>query len=122
MEGRIVRCHERGLELWRSLSDEFDSLAAQMLNANMKLYQDPTRAKGMDELEDKFNKWEQLDRELGAGGSEFTVPEITKHMSLALLVPHEIEQQFVSAPEGSLKTYQQQFMSGSVSPTTRPAT
>ena len=37
--------------------------------AKMKLYQNPTRAKGMDELEDKFNKWEQLDRELGAGGS-----------------------------------------------------
>ena len=109
MEGRIDRCQERGLELWRSLSDEFDSQAAQMLNAKMKLYQNPARAKGMDELEDKFNKWEQLDRELGAGGSEFTVPEITESISLALLVPHEIEQQFISAPEGSLKTYQQQI-------------
>ena len=69
MEGRIDRCQERGLELWRSLSDEFDSQAAQMLNAKMKLYQNPVRARGMDDLEDKFNKWEQLDRELGAGGS-----------------------------------------------------
>ena len=30
-------------------------------------------------------------------------------MALALLVPHEIEQQFISALEGSLKTYQQQI-------------
>ena len=63
----------------------------------------------MDDLEDKFNKWEQLDRELGAGGSEFTVPDITKSIALALLVPHEIEQQFIAAPEWSLKTYQQQI-------------
>jgi hypothetical protein len=63
----------------------------------------------MEDLEDKFNKWEQLDRELGAGGSEFAVPDITKAIALALLVPHEIEQQFISAPEGSLKTYQQQI-------------
>ena len=69
MEGRIDRCQERGLELWRSLSDEFDSQAAQMLNAKMKLYQNPVRTRGMEDLEDKFNKWEQLDRELGAGGS-----------------------------------------------------
>ena len=61
MEGRIDRCQERGLELWRSLSDEFDSQAAQMLNAKMKLYQNPVRARNMDDLEDKFNKWEQLD-------------------------------------------------------------
>ena len=109
MEGRIDRCQERGLELWRSLSDEFDSHAAQMLSAKMKLYQNPVRARGMDDLEDKFNKWEQLDRELGSGGSEFTVPDINKSIALALLVPHEIEQQFIAAPEGSLKTYQQQI-------------
>ena len=40
-----------------------------MLNAKMKLYQNLVRTRGMDDLEDKFNKWEQLDRELGAGGS-----------------------------------------------------
>ena len=79
-----------------------------MLNAKMKLYQNPVRTRGMEDLEDKFNKWEQLDRELGAGGSEFAVPEITNSIALALLVPLEIEQQFISAPEGSLKTYQQQ--------------
>ena len=62
----------------------------------------------MDELEDKFDKWEQLDRELGAGGSAFAVPEITKSIALHLLVPLEIEHQFISAPEGSLNTYQQQ--------------
>ncbi len=37
------------------------------------------------------------------------MPEITKSIALALLVPFEIEQQFISAPEGSLKTYQQQI-------------
>ena len=63
----------------------------------------------MDDLEDKFNKWEQLGRELGSGGSEFTVPDIAKSIALALLVPHEVEQQFIAAPEGSLKTYQQQI-------------
>ena len=109
MESRIDKCQERGLELWRSLSDEFDSQAAQMLNAKMKLYQNPVRTRGMEDLEDKFNKWEQLDRELGAGGADFTVPEITKSIALHLLVPDEIEQQFISAPEGSLKTYQQQI-------------
>ena len=97
------------MELWRSLPDEFDSQAAQMLKAKMKLYQNPVCTRGMDDLEDKFNKWEQLDRELGAGGSEFAVPEITKSIALALLVPLEIEQQLISAPEGSLKTYQQQI-------------
>ena len=107
MEGRIDKCQENGLELWRSLSDEFDSQAAQMLSAKMKLYQNPVHTRNMEDLEDKFNKWEQLDRELGAGGSDFAVPEITKSIALALLVPHEIEQQFISAPEGSLKTYQQ---------------
>ena len=80
-----------------------------MLSAKMKLYQNPVRTRNMEDLEDKFNKWEQLDRELGAGGSEFAVPDITKAIALALLVPHEIEQQFISAPEGSLKTYQQQI-------------
>ena len=79
-----------------------------MLNAKMKLYQNPVRARGMDDLEDKFNNWEQLDRELGAGGGAFAVPDINKSIALALQVPHEIEQQFISAPEGSLKTYQQQ--------------
>ena len=63
----------------------------------------------MDDLEDKFNNWEQLDRELGAGGGAFTVPDITKSIALTLLVPVEIEQQFISAPEGSLKTYDQQI-------------
>ena len=63
----------------------------------------------MDDLDDKFIKWEQLDRELGAGGAEFAVPEITKSIALALLVPSEIEQQFISAPEGSLNTFQQQI-------------
>ncbi len=63
----------------------------------------------MEDLEDRFNKWEQLGRELGAGGSDFAVPEITKSIALTLLVPDEIEQQFISAPEGSLKTYQQQI-------------
>ncbi len=33
----------------------------------------------------------------------------TKSIALALLAPLEIEQQFISAPEGSLKTYQQQI-------------
>ena len=80
-----------------------------MLSAKMKLYQNPVRTRNMEDLEDKFNKWEQLDRELGAGGSDFAVPEITKSIALALLVPHEIEHQFISAPEGSLKTYQQQI-------------
>ena len=80
-----------------------------MLNANMKLYQNPVRARGMDNLEDKFNKWEQLDTELGAGGGAFAVPDITKSIALALLVPIEIEQKFISAPEGSLKTYDQQI-------------
>ena len=108
MEGRIDRSQERGLELWRSLSDEFDSQAAQMLNAKLKLYQNPVRARGMDYIEDKFNNWEQHDRELGAGGGAFAVPDITKSIALALLVPVEIEQQFISAPEGSLKTYDQQ--------------
>ena len=37
------------------------------------------------------------------------MPEIAKSIALALLVPSEIEQQFISAPEGSLKTYQQQI-------------
>jgi hypothetical protein len=109
MESRIDKCQERGLELWRSLSDEYDNQAAQMLSAKMKLYQNPVRTRNMEDLEDKFNTWEQLDRELGAGGSEFAVPDITKAIALALLVPHEIEQQFISAPEGSLKTYQQQI-------------
>ena len=109
MEGRIDRSQGRGLELWRSLSDEYDSQAAQMLNARMKLYQNPVRARGMHELEEKFNAWEQLDRDLGAGGSDFAVPDITKSIALALLVPLEIEQQFISAPEGSLKTYDQQI-------------
>ena len=62
-----------------------------MLNAKMKLYQNPVRTRNMEDLEDKFSKWEQLDRELGAGGSDFAVPEITKSIALALLVPHEIE-------------------------------
>ena len=39
----------------------------------------------------------------------FSAPDITKSIALALLVPIEIEQQFVSAPEGSLKTYDQQI-------------
>ena len=80
-----------------------------MLNAKMKLYQNPVRARGTDDLNDTFNNWEQLDRELGAGGAEFAVPENIKSIALALLVPSEIEQQFISAPEGSLKTYQQQI-------------
>ncbi len=109
MEGRIDRAQERGLELWRSLSDEFDSQAGQILCAKMKLYQNPVRARGMDDLEEKFNNWEQLDRELGAGGGAFAVPDITKSIALTLLVPNEIEQQFISAPEGSLKTYDQQI-------------
>ena len=61
MEGRIDKCQESGLELWRSLSDEFDSQAAQMLNAKMKLYQNPVRTRNMEDLKDKFSKWEQLD-------------------------------------------------------------
>ena len=75
----------------------------------MKLYQNPVRARGMGDLEEKFNNWEQLDRELGAGGGAFAVPDITKSIALTLLVPSEIEQQFISAPEGSLKTYDQQI-------------
>ena len=58
------------------------------MNAKMKLYQNPVRARGMDDLEDKFNKWEQLGRELGAGGSEFAVPEITRSIALALSLIH----------------------------------
>ena len=100
MEGRIDRAQERGLELWRSLSDEFDSQAGQILCAKMKLYQNPVRARGMDDLEQKFNNWEQLDRELGAGGGAFAVPDITKSIALTLLVPNENRAQIHLSPRG----------------------
>ena len=58
-----------------------------MLDAKMKLYQNPVRVTGMSDLEDKFNNWEQLGRELGAGGELFHVPDITKNIALAQLVP-----------------------------------
>ena len=74
MDGRIDRAKGSGLELWRSLSDEFDSQAGEMLNAKMQLYQHPVRARTIDELESRFNEWEQLEVELGAGGQDFAVP------------------------------------------------
>ena len=58
-----------------------------MLDAKMKLNQSPTRANNMDELEVKFNEWEQIGRDLGTGGSAFAVPEITKGIALSQLVP-----------------------------------
>ncbi len=65
MEFRVDRAQGHRLELWRALSDEYDSQAAAMLGAKMKLYQSPARASNMDELEAKFNEWEQLGRDLG---------------------------------------------------------
>ena len=68
MDGRVDGAQGRGLELWRAHSDEFDSQVGEMLNAKMQLYQNPARARTIDELESRFNDWEQLERELGAGG------------------------------------------------------
>ena len=107
MESRMDRAQGRGLELWRSLNDEYNSQAGHMLDAKMKLYPNPVRATGMSDLEDKFNSWEQLGRELGAGGELFHVPDITKNIALAQLVPKDIENQFIVAPDGSLQTLNQ---------------
>ena len=79
------------LELWRSLNDEYNSQAAQMLDAKMKLYQSPARANNMDELEAKLNEWEQLARDLGTGGGRLDVPDVTKNIALEQLVPNGIE-------------------------------
>ena len=76
----------------------------------MKLYQNPVRATGMSDLEDKFNTWEQFGRELGAGGELFHVPDITKNIALTQLVPKDIENQFIVAPNGSLQTLSQRVV------------
>ena len=46
MEGRIDKCQERGLELWRSLSDEFDSQAVQKVECQDEVVPEPRPCKG----------------------------------------------------------------------------
>jgi len=78
-----------------------------MLDAKMKLDQNPVRATGMSDLEEKFNNWEQLSRDLDAGGESFHVSDITKNIALEQLAPKEIEHQFMVASDGSLQTLSQ---------------
>ena len=98
------RAQGRWLELWRSLHDEYNSQAIPVLDAKMKLYQNPVRAAGMSDIEEQFNNWGQLSRELDAGGESFHVSDITKSIALEQLVPRGIENQFMVAPDGSLQT------------------
>ena len=81
-----------------------------MLDAKMKLYQSPARATNMDDLEAKFNEWEQLARDLETGGGRFDVPDVTKNIALEQLVPKDIENQFRVAPDGSLQTRNQRVV------------
>ena len=69
-----------------------------MLDAKMKLYQSPAKT-DMNELETKFAEWEQLGRDLGVGGADFKVCEITRGIALSQLVPKEFEHQFNIDPE-----------------------
>ncbi len=108
MESRMDKPQGRGLELWRALSDEFDSQAADMLDAKMKLYPSPARASNIDDLDVNLDEWEQIGRDPGIGCSSFAVPEITKGIALSQLVPTHVEHQLVLAPD-KLKTFSQKI-------------
>jgi hypothetical protein len=111
MESRMDRAQGGGLELWRALNDEYNSQAAQVLDAKMKLYQNPQRATNMDDLENKLNDWEQLARDIAAGGGLYEVADITKKNALDQLVTPEIENKFIEAVahDGSLQTLSQRI-------------
>ena len=53
----------------------------------------------MNELEPKLAEWEQLGRDLGTGGADFKVSEITRAIALSQLVPKDIEHQIIIDPE-----------------------
>ena len=76
-----------------------------------KLYQKPQRATNMDDLENKVNDWEQLARDISAGGGLYEVADITKKNALGQLVTPEIESKLIEAVahDGSLQTLSQRF-------------
>ncbi|CAE8634939.1 unnamed protein product [Polarella glacialis] len=84
---KIAAGAQRGLELWRSLYNEYEGNSAVVQLARLSRYLQPERAKNIESLSTALDKWEVLGAEVGS-----EVSEGSRAVAMMSLLSHDLAQ------------------------------